>query len=260
MQSLFQSNAIPSVLLIEDDEAECQAMRECFGQRDDIYLCETTHDSESAVSYVRDHAPDAVILDLELHRGSGSGITFLTDLQKCRSKLPRWPYILVTTHNPSQTTHQAARRLGADYILYKHQTDYSPQMVADLLSDMLCVLSNPSLEPRISPTVLRRTSIFAALNRLHINSKLLGYHYLAEGIELYLDGHTRRLFDIIAQSHGKSSASVERAMQHAITRTWNTVEIDVLLENYHGHIDPDKANPTVMEFIAYYANEIRNNQ
>ncbi|MBQ1412995.1 MAG: hypothetical protein IIY93_07385, partial [Clostridia bacterium] len=96
------------------------------------------------------------------------------------------------------------------------------------------------------------------LRGLGLLLELVGVEIVGRGLHGETAGHTRRLFDIIAQSHGKSSASVERAMQHAITRTWNTVEIDVLLENYHGHIDPDKANPTVMEFIAYYANQIRN--
>ena len=56
--------------------------------------------------------PDAVILDLELHRGGGSGLDFLKKVQEAALDHP--PYILITTNNISAITHKTARELGAD--------------------------------------------------------------------------------------------------------------------------------------------------
>lgn len=245
-----------TVLLVEDDKAACEEIKQYFDNRSDIKLLAVTDSACQALTAIREKKPDAVILDLELHMGEGSGISFLSGL----SELPhsKKPFILVTTHNSSQTVYQAARQLGADYILYKHRRDYSPQLAADVLTGVLHAIpaqTDAKDNPSISDAA-RRADIHSALDKLCINAKLLGYNYLTEAIEAYLDGQTKNISFLIAQKHGKTPDSVERAMQHAINRTWNTIEIDTLLEHYQAHIDPHKGVPTVMEFVAYYANKV----
>ena len=62
----------------------------------------------------------------------------------------------------------------------------------------------------------------------------------------------------LVKIYQKSEKSIERAMQNAIKRAWDTNDIDTLLRHYTAYIRPDKGFPTLMEFICYYANKIGN--
>lgn len=250
-----------SVLLIEDDEESCRAMEGYFAELEDIAIVHTTNSSSKALKYMRENPPNAVILDLELHNGSGSGIAFLNGLRTFPSS--QRPYVLVTTNNSSQITYRAVRRLGADFILYKHQTDYSPQSVADIL------LSVCAAEPPAWPTETDeycsaqngadlRKIICTALDSVNISPRLRGYEYLADAIEMYVHGRVNNVSAAIGEKYGKSKDSVERAMQNAINKAWNTTDIDTLRQNYTAHVNPKKGVPTILEFVCYYANQIKN--
>lgn len=249
-----------TVLLVEDDAESSQALEQHFAERDGIAIVHTTAGSSQALAYVRDNAPDAVILDLELHHGEGSGVAFLSGL---RTLAPaKRPYVLITTNNCSQTTYEAVRRLGADFILYKHQTGYSPQSVAELLLDMC------GPEPPVPSAVSEKQSsvgstdyrkiICAALNQVNLSPHMKGYEYLADAIEMYIHGRVTNVAAAIGKKYGKSKDSVERAMQNAINKAWNTTDIDTLRQYYTAHVNPKKGVPTILEFVCYYANLIKN--
>ena len=120
-----------SVLLVEDDPEDCAAFADYIEAIDDVHLSNVTNSAEQALEYVKDFLPDAVILDLELHQGSGSGLAFLSGLGKLQ--LSTIPYVLVTTSNISRVTHEHVRRLGADFIMLKNEVDYSAKYVVDFL-------------------------------------------------------------------------------------------------------------------------------
>lgn len=86
-----------TVLLIEDDAASCTEFVEYINSVDDVTLIAVTNSSYKGIQHVKDYMPDAVILDLELHRGAGSGLLFLKELRNIN--ISKSPYILVTTHN-----------------------------------------------------------------------------------------------------------------------------------------------------------------
>ena len=76
--------------------------------------------------------PDAIILDLELHEGGGNGLFFLSKLHDLG--LEKLPYILITTQNTSNVTLEAARQLGADFIITKYERDYSAQKACRVIA------------------------------------------------------------------------------------------------------------------------------
>ena len=120
-----------SVLLVEDDPQACEGIATYIDTLDDVILTSITNNASKAEQMILDTLPDAVILDLELHGGSGSGLSLL---QALHSTPPaKMPYILITTNNSSAVTYEAARQLGADFILSKHQNDYSAQSVVEFL-------------------------------------------------------------------------------------------------------------------------------
>jgi response regulator of citrate/malate metabolism len=66
-----------NLLLVEDDKDMCEKIRQYVEELSDVSLEGITNSSEKALDYVIDYLPDAVILDLELHQGSGNGLLFL---------------------------------------------------------------------------------------------------------------------------------------------------------------------------------------
>lgn len=253
------------ILIVEDDAALCRELSELIEDSDDLVFIAATNAADKAVEYIKDTLPDAVILDLELHQGKGSGLNVLHDIRTL--SLSKKPYILVTTNNSSARTYETARALGADYIMSKHQEDYSSQNVLDFLRIMRPTIkgsytSSPGMTnttetpEQYSKRIYRR--IMTELNHVGISPKSVGYAYLADAIYLMAQQPTQNICTVLADKHKKSEASIERAMQNAIHRTWRTQELSVLLKHYQANIDTEKGSPTLTEFICYYANIIKN--
>lgn len=254
-----------SVLLVEDDPQACEGIATYIDTLDDVILTSITNNASKAEQMILDTLPDAVILDLELHGGSGSGLSLL---QALHSTPPaKMPYILITTNNSSAVTYEAARQLGADFILSKHQNDYSAQSVVEFLRVLKYVIQknhekiNQGQDSTESPAQKNRRitrRICLELDRVGISTKAKGYQYLADAILLVSKAPTPNLCTIIGQKYGKTESSVERAMQNAIAKAWRTTPIDDLLTYYTAKINSEKGVPTMTEFIYYYANKIKN--
>ena len=251
------------VLLVEDDPIACREMVECMESREDISLVSVTNNARRAAELIQGFHPDALILDLELHQGGGNGLQVLEDLQ--RMDLPWKPYVLITTNNSSAMTHEAARNLGADFIMSKHQAGYAPQEAVHFLALLRDGILRhrqqaPAGSGRETPEVLRKKlarRIIAELNQIGVSTKAVGYQYLIDAIQLALKGPTPNVCAAIGQSYGKSPASVERAMQNAIARAWRTTPIEDLLRYYTARISSEKGVPTITEFIYYYAAKLK---
>lgn len=254
-----------SVLLVEDDAYTCREIIRYIDELDDIVLVDVTNNSTKAEKIIRDSLPEAIILDLELHYGSGSGLSLLQALQQ--DMPPRMPYVLVTTNNSSAITYEAVRQSGADYIFSKHQVDYSAKSAVDFLRTLKNVIQNNNANSAraasIEESPLQKSKrlsrrICAELDRIGISPKATGYLYLIDAIQLIIISPTPNLCSIIGQKYGKTESSVERAMQNAIAKAWRTTPIDDLLEYYTAKINSDRGVPTITEFIYYYANKLKN--
>lgn len=254
---------ILTILLIEDDSHECNEISAYIERFDDICLIGITNNADKALEYIIDMIPDVTIIDLELHNGNGNGLTLLRELQLMNP--PSKPYILITTHNPSTLTHDIARQNGADFIMTKYQEDYSAKTVVDFIRTLKQVLHSRKLNNTVSfvesPEKRKKRlhrRICSELNKIGISPKVVGYKYLIDAILLIIDTPTPNICIIIGKNYGKTEASVERAMQNAINRTWRYGNIEDLYNHYTAKISSDKGVPTVTEFIYYYANKIKN--
>lgn len=255
-----------SILLIEDDQKACDDIIRYIDELEDVTLIGVTNNSTKAIEYFQNYLPDAIILDLELHLGSGNGLEFLNELNKLNLNIN--PYILVTTNNSSTITYEYARQLGADFIMSKHQANYSAGAVVEFLRTMKNIIQkNSERKPSESTTKespeqkekrLARI-ISLELDRVGISPKAVGYKYLLDAIQLIIKDSQNNFRSIIGDKYNKTNASVERAMQNAIDRAWRTADIDDLSLYYTARISSDKGVPTLTEFIFYYANKIRNN-
>lgn len=254
-----------SVLLVEDDANTCQEIIRYIDELDDIILVDVTNNSTKAEKIIRDSLPDAIILDLELHYGSGSGLSLLQALQQ--DTPPRMPYVLVTTNNSSTITYEAVRQCGADYIFSKHQVDYSAKSAVDFLRTLKNIIqsnnANSARAANIDESPLQKRKrlsrrISAEFDFIGVSPKATGYQYLIDAIQLIIASPTPNLCSILGQKYGKTESSVERAMQNAIAKAWRTTPIDDLLKHYTAKISSDRGVPTITEFIYYYANKLKN--
>ena len=78
------------LLLIEDNQEECQAFRNCIETMKDIELVGVTGRADQALEMMEKLLPNAVILDLELEEGDGVDLFYKIP----EKKLPITPYIV----------------------------------------------------------------------------------------------------------------------------------------------------------------------
>lgn len=253
-----------SILLIEDEPLECQEIIKSIESTTGVELTGVTNNILKALEYVKDTQPDAIILDLELHKGYGNGLAFLDSLREMRLDFPI--YILVTTNNVSFVTHEGARERGADFIMLKRQADYSAKSVIEMLSSLkniiqsnkrnITYLNNSDSQEKKEQRITNR--ILTEFDRVGIPTNAVGRQYLIDGIMLIINGYTQKIYETISTKRAKTEGSVERAMQNAIAKAWKTTLIDDLEKYYTARIHSTKGAPTVMEFIHYYAGKLNN--
>lgn len=265
------------ILLLEDDLQDCKEIEKYVNTLEDVTLIGMTGSCSHALEQASHEFPEAIIIDLELHKGSGNGLQFLTGLKHLH--LPHHPYLLVTTNNPSHTTHAAVRSLGADFILTKYEADYSAQYVVDFLRMMREVIDarntnnrhmqgdtaststfsqNFSTSPHTvtSEHTLLQT-IYEEMNLIGISPKTVGYKYLADAIFIKIKNPDINIYAMLGPRYQKTDTSIERAMQNAINRAWRTSDPTDLLTYYTARIRSDRGVPTIMEFIYYYATKLQ---
>jgi DNA-binding NarL/FixJ family response regulator len=253
------------LLLIEDDSTECRNILKAADKTEGIRLIGVTNSAEKALEYFEDTAPDAVIIDIELHKGSGNGIKFIQQLRKMN--LAASPYILVTTNNAAAITGDTARDLGADFIMSKQQSGYSAENVIDFLSSVKSVILGKNKGSAEAMTIEDKQDIDKKLlKKLHteldligVSPKVVGRVYLIDSILLIMEKPEPNFSRKIAAKHSKSVPSVERAMQTAITGAWKCSDPHELEKHYTARINPNKGIPTVTEFIYFYASKVKNN-
>jgi len=253
-----------TVLLVEDDREECEEFERHLESIEDIRLIGITNNERDAIELVKDHLPDAVILDLELHKGSGNGVSFLETLGQMSAKPS--PYILVTTHNVSRITHNRVRQLGADFVMVKSQEDYSAKSVVEflrshkqLIHDLRKKMQRVGGSVKVSPFDKRKrleVRVAAEIDMIGISPRVLGRAYLIEAIVIRIGGQTDFITEV-AKKHRKTNASIERAMQNSINRAWSTMHPEDLIQNYTSRVRSDKGVPTVTEFIYHYVNKLK---
>jgi CheY-like chemotaxis protein len=253
-----------TVLLVEDEPIECTLFVQAVEAMPDVHLIGVTNNADKALELSIDFLPDAIILDLELHKGSGNGVMFLRELNKGQSPTP--PYILVTTNNISRVTHEQVRQLGADFVMLKNQPDYSAESVIEFLHSLKNIIHNtrerrpPAVSMEALPPAEKRKRIAARvaseIDLIGVSPKAKGRDYLIDAILLLIDGQGNHI-SALAQSHNKTVPSVERAMQNAIKRAWQTNDIEDLQRFYTARIGSEKGVPTLTEFVCFYANKMK---
>lgn len=255
------------IVLIEDDVIACKAFDECDEHRDDIDIIGMTGKSDEGLKLTKHKLPDAVILDLELSWGKGSGIGFLKELQKV-SFVVR-PIIIVTTENNSPATRALLHKeYAVDFTFWKFQEDYSADMVIDHLLEIhthggKCSGVSPQLQSLKSPEDIEngiKQRIKAELDMFAMSNGYVGREIAEQGLLFLITkgkAFNGNIFHELANMFGTDYNNITRNLRRAINDAWlNHPDIDLLAKAYTAPIKASSGVPDCKEFMVYYTNRI----
>ena len=259
-----------SLLLIEDDEFECKKFKSYVETLDNVKLIGVTNSSNEGLEYFKTYLPEAIVLDIELHKGQGSGIEFIEQAKKFMTEFR--PIIVVATNASSSILYDKLHDEGVDLVFYKKQTDYSPKLVISSLLSLRKTLHKYSsadknledlgesladYEARVSKR------IDAELNLIGIGSHLKGRKYIHDAIMYLIKGEESEtgetVFNHLANVYKKSSSSISRVMQTAINNAWRNTAPEDLEMHYTTKVNYNTGVPTPTELIYFYKDKIKNN-
>lgn len=271
-------NETLKILILEDDANDRAEFLQCAKETKDVSIVGCTANADEALTIFQNECPNAVIIDLELHNGIGNGLQFLSSLQTCPHK--NQAFLLITTNNSSHTTHETARKLGADFILTKYETDYSAQYVIDFLKMMHSTIcsKNTCSDSKIRPVSVDTSAVSAdsqnyvydipetellsfirdEIIQIGVSPKSVGFRYLSDAVLIKLQDANANIYNVLGPKYKKSDPSIERAMQYAINRAWRTGDPDELLANYTARVNSERGVPTIMEFVFFYVSKTKN--
>ena len=256
------------LLLIEDEVADCIKYKEYVNTRTDVVFVAMTDSASEGLKYVQTMMPEGVIVDIELHKGTGSGIQFLSDLNK--SNIVLRPLIIVATKSPSQAVHNHVRNLGVDLVFCKRQKDYSAEMVVNhmvALRESWYAIQSDGLSGDLqeieSPEERRRRimeRIDTELDLIGISVRYKGHEYFRDAIFILIDKDKKSsevVIDQVADLSKTSYSAVIRAMQTAINKAWKISSIEDLQKYYTARVNIHTGVPSPTDFIHYYSTKIR---
>lgn len=256
-----------TILLIEDDEFECQKFKSYIETLDTVKLIGVTNSSDKGIEYFKTYLPEAIVLDIELHKGQGSGIDFIENAKKYMTDFR--PIIVVATNASSSILYDKLHEEGVDLIFYKKQTDYSPKLIISSLLSLRKTLhkfnsidknSDIFIESQADYEVKISNKINTELDLIGISSHLKGRKYIHDAI-MYLikekDNESgESVFNYLANIHKKSASSVSRVMQTAINYAWRNSSPEDLEMYYLAKVNYNTGVPTPTELIYYYKQKI----
>ena len=250
------------ILLVEDDINECQIYKDIIKNRADVELISTTNSSIKAIEEFKKYKPDAIILDLELNDGEGSGFDFIEKInEQCNTKLPK---IVVTTNIHTDTVYDFCHRNNIDFIFYKKQKNYSQENIINTLLLLRDYDSNTKIvdievnEKDLKSNIMNK--IHKELDLIGIGTHLHGRKYLCDAIYFILQNNENCKVSIVqhlVSKYKKSNSTISRAMQNAILHAWRITPLDDLTTHYTARINYETGVPTPTELIYYYADKIK---
>lgn len=257
-----------TILLIEDDKIECEKFMSYEEVNNTIKIIGITNSSDKGLEIFKTYLPEAVIVDIELHNGQGSGLEFIENIKKNVAEFR--PIIVVTTNASSTILYNKLHDDGVDLVFYKKQTDYSPKLVVSTLLSLRKTLykyntNENNLENNIETVATKDAKISnkidIELNLIGVSSHLKGRKYLHEAIMYIIkeqeNGEDETVFNYLANKYKRTASSISRVMQTAINYAWKTSSPEDLEIHYGTIVNYHTGVPSPTEFIYYYAEKIK---
>ncbi len=228
-------------LLIADGTEEFSlALAEALSGAYELRSCRTGLEALELVSTFR---PDILVLDLMLPGLDGLSLLQSTPVMELK------PIVLATSRFVSDYILQSIARLDVGYLMLKP-------------CDLKATVSRiADLSQRVKPPVVTmpdpRTRITNALLTLGVPTKLRGYTYLREAIQIMSHKRglsiTKELYPEVGQRCNASASNVERSIRSAINAGWNRRDEEVWRLYFGNKTEGTLRRPTNAEFISRLA-------
>lgn len=251
-----------SILLVEDDKEDSDNIENYINTKENVKLVGVFNSAKDALKNIKIYIPDAIILDIELNNGEGSGLEVLEKIKEMNLEVK--PIIVITTNISSKTVYSYAHEKGADLIFHKLKDDYSPELVIEnilLLSEIkrrenkaqVC-LKPSEIRDEISERINRE------LNLIGISSHLIGRKYIHDAILYIIENGEEKenVFLHLAKIYKKGNSTIGRSIQTAIEHAWRKSSIEDLQKYYTAAVNYNTGVPTPTELIYYYVDRIKN--
>ena len=256
------------IVLIEDDISACRDFMECANNMTDILFVGMTGRSDEGLELVKNKLPEAVIVDLELNRGKGSGYDFLREFFNTDFNIR--PIVVITTNNRSQDIYtQLHEDYHVHWVFCKLQEGYGPEMVIRHLLRFREFYhkqrngGNPEMKTLETPEeqetrIMAR--IRAELDAFGVSVKLKGRKVAEDAIYLLIAKDKKdaeNVFNDLSKLHKTHYNNIVRNLQTAVHDAWdNHDDPEALLKYYTAPVRKELGAPTPTEFVHYYASKI----
>lgn len=252
------------VMIVEDDAEILAEYRRLMEEHRVLQLVTSTDDPDEAFHILKTTTIDAVILELELAKGSG-----IILLKKLNTLLVEKPFIIVVTNVVSKCIYSAIRDLGVDYIYIKSNAKFSVSIPLSIIE--ICApyrkikerveLTAGKISTQMKEDIYKRM-IEYKVSKFGFSLKMLGTAYIQEALlYLLMSGKTeismtKEMYPYIASKFKTNSNNVERNIRIAIEKVWTDSDIRVLKELYPYGWNPETGRPTNAEFLYNIANAL----
>lgn len=257
-----------NILLIEDDINDCNEFKNNIEKRTDLKLVGITNSDIEGLNMIKKLLPNVVILDIELHNGTGHANSFPLIEELCKLKLNPRPKIVVNTVVSSNVVYDYLHEHGVDLVFYKKQQNYTVSNVLDTIvllnqysedtsftGNVVIDNSDDNLKEKVS------NMIDNELNLIGIGLHLQGRKYLHDAIYMLVaepeKAEQMTLVQSLVLKYKRSNSTISRAMQNAILHAWRISCIEDLEKYYPYKINYETGIPTTNEFIYNIADKIK---
>lgn len=245
------------VMVLEDEKETREEYRRLIRERGKMQLVAETDSPEEALELLEIMYIDALILDLELPKGSG--IVLLEKMQMLKIDKP---FIAVVTNVVSKVIYDAIRDMGVDYICTKGDRKFSlniPLSVIEICApyrrtkDQTKAVSGKANKRAMRDIYCR--NIEEELLRLGFSNKMSGTAYckcailfilMSESMDVSM---TKEVYPYVASEYKVSAVNVERSIRIVIEKVWTEQEVRKLGELYPYEWDSTTGRPTNAEFM-----------
>lgn len=250
-----------TIMILEDDLNTCAEIQNYTKGKKEYKIVAQTTSSKEALELLKNKNPKVIIVDIELHNGEGSGISFL----KALPTLPLLykPFIIVNTNIISEKIYDEIHSSYADIILYKKQPNYSIDMIFEAI-DFVFKSTKPQQTQKniVDKEEIISNIINNELDKFGASYKLKGRVYMYEALYYLLTNSEEEIRDIpvfqyLSNKHKILVGSIARAIQTAINTAWRTMPLEDLEELYTAKINYHTGVPTPTEFIYYLHEKIK---
>ncbi|MBO5452708.1 MAG: sporulation transcription factor Spo0A [Clostridia bacterium] len=240
------------VLIVDNDREYVSVLKEFLNSQENIRICGTAYDGESAIRSIDDYEPDVVLMDLIIPKIDGIGV-----MEHQYRNRPE--FIMVTSACQDRMISNAIEK-GAVYYMLK------PVDNKTLLKRIIQVVELPDTKQQGKTEFNAydlETKVTNVIHEVGVPAHIKGYQYLREAILMTIDNMevinsiTKLLYPTVAKRYNTTASRVERAIRHAIEVAWDRGDTDVLNGFFGYTIASGKGKPTNSEFIAMIADRLR---